>query len=58
MTREEFIRKAIKAYFEGLTPTELKTATSKRPKYTKKYFDAVGEEHGIEPAYQKKKEGK
>jgi len=58
MKREEFIRKAIKAYFEGLTPTELKATTSKRPKYTKKYFDAVGEEYSIEPAYKKDKEEK
>ena len=44
MTREEFIRRAVKAYFEGLTPDELKSAAGRRPKYTKKYFDALGEE--------------
>lgn len=53
MTREEFVRKAIKAYFEGLTPDELKGASSKRMKYGKKYFDAMGEEFGIEPPYKK-----
>jgi len=53
MTREEFVRKAIKAYFEGLTPDELKSVSSKRMKYTKKYFDSMGEEFGIEPPYKK-----
>lgn len=47
MTREEMFRKAVKAYFKGLTPDELKVSSGKRPKYTKKYFDSFGEEQEL-----------
>lgn len=58
MTFEDAIVKAIKSYIKGVEPAELSKASSKRMKYTKKYFDAVGEEHGIEPLTLKKKDGK
>jgi len=47
MTREEMVRRAVKAYFKGLSPDELKVTSGKRMKYTKKYFDAFGEEEGL-----------
>lgn len=52
------IVKSMKAYYEGLTPQELKAASPKGLKYTKKYFDKVGKEHDIEPVDLKKKGSK
>lgn len=55
MTFEEAIVKSIRSYFKGVEPSELTKATPKRSKYNKKYFDSVGEEHGISPVELKKK---
>jgi len=49
MTFEEAIRKAIKAYFDGLGPDQFTQAHGKKQKYNKKYFDRVGKANGIEP---------
>lgn len=54
MTFEDAIVKSIRSYIKGVEPSELMKATPKRTKYTKKYFDAVGQEHGIEPLELKK----
>lgn len=54
MTFEDAIVKSIKSYFKGVEPSELMKASPKRMKYTKKYFDAVGEEHGVDPVDLKK----
>lgn len=45
MDQAKAIRRAIKAYFDGMSPERSFEATSKRPKYTKKYFDKIEEEH-------------
>lgn len=49
MTFEDAIKKAIKAHFKGLSPEQLRGPSGKKTKYTKKYFDKVGEEYEIEP---------
>lgn len=51
--RTAFI-KSMKAYYNGLTPQELKSVSPKGIKYTKKYFDKVGKENGIDPVDLKK----
>jgi uncharacterized protein YpuA (DUF1002 family) len=43
------IIKSMKAYYEGKSPQELKAVSQKGIKYTKKYFDKVGEENGVKP---------
>jgi hypothetical protein len=48
ITFEQALRKSIKAYFEGLPTLEL-SKSGKKSQYTKKYFDKVGKEFGIEP---------
>lgn len=57
MTFEEALRKIVKAYFNDLGPDALIKA-SKKSKYTKKYFDKVATDSGIEVYNLKKKEGK
>jgi hypothetical protein len=52
------IIKSMKAYYNGLTPQELKAASPKGMKYTKKYFDKVGKDYDIEPVELKKGKGK
>lgn len=58
MTFEEALRKMVKAYFNDLGPDAL-IKSGKKTKYTKKYFDKVAADSGIE-IYdpKKKKEGK
>lgn len=61
MTFEDAVRKSIQAYFEGGGLDAYNKTTQKKSKYTKKYFDKVGEEYGIEPfdpKNTKKKSGK
>jgi hypothetical protein len=58
MNLTQAIVKSMKAYYEGLTPQELKAASPKGIKYTKKYFDKVGKENDIEPIDLKKKGSK
>lgn len=53
VTFEKAVRKAIKAYVEGLSPDALRKASPKKAKYNKKYFDKVGTENGIEPVGKK-----
>ncbi len=48
MTFEEAVREMIKKYFAGLSPDELKTASGKKNKYNKKFFDKVAKEHNID----------
>lgn len=43
------IKKSMKAYYSGKAMTELKNSSPKGIKYTKKYFDKVGLENGIDP---------
>ena len=38
MNLREVIKKSIESYFDGLEPEELKTQTTKKMKYNKKYF--------------------
>lgn len=45
MTFEQAIRRSIKMYFKGMAPEELHKVQSKRPKYTKSYFDGIEEEN-------------
>lgn len=56
------IVKSMKAYYKGVIPTASKSASPKGLKYTKKYFDKVGEENNIKPFdikdVKKKKGGK
>lgn len=54
MDLRKAIIKSMKAYYEGLSPTELKAASPKGIKYTKKYFDKVGKENDIDPVDLKK----
>lgn len=49
MTLQETLIKAVKKYFDGVEPLEIKKGASKRMKYTKKYFDSFGEEQGVKP---------
>ena len=54
MKMSDAIIKSMKAYYNGLSPQELKAASPKGLKYNKKYFDKVGKEHDIEPVDLKK----
>jgi hypothetical protein len=55
MTFEEAFLKSARQYFKGIEAEELRGASGKRAKYTKKYFDAIGEENGF-PSIDKKVE--
>lgn len=46
---------SMKAYYQGRTPEELRSSSPKKMKYSKKYFDRVGADHGIEEIDPKKK---
>ncbi len=58
MELNKVFMKSMKAYYEGKLPGELKSASPKGIKYTKKYFDKVGAENGIDPYELKKSKGK
>lgn len=47
MTFEEAFEMMAKKYFEGLTSSELRGDSGKKPKYTKKYFDKVAKDYEI-----------
>jgi hypothetical protein len=49
MDLTEAIAKSMRAYYKGVVPTASKSASPKGLKYTKKYFDKVGSDNGIEP---------
>lgn len=57
MNFKQAIIASMKSYYQGLTPDELRGASNKKMKYSKKYFDRVGSDHGIEPFDPKKKKG-
>jgi len=57
MTFEEAIIKSIKKYYEGTDPVELNTASGKKPKYTREYFDEL-EEELLNPPKKKRKKKK
>lgn len=44
MTFEDAIRRSIKSYFKGEEPTNFMKSSTKRVKYTKKYFDKMEED--------------
>lgn len=44
MTFEEAVRRSIKSYFKGDEASNFLKTNSKRPKFTKKYFDNFEEE--------------
>lgn len=56
--REAVIR-SMRAYYKGMSPEKLSSVSSKKMKYTKKYFDKVGKDFGVDPIdldeYKKKK---
>ncbi len=52
MTFEEAVRKAMRAYYTEVTLPE--KGPKKKMKYTKKYFNSVGKEYGIEEVDLKK----
>lgn len=50
MKISDAIRKSMKEYYKGATFDNLKkTKDGKKMKYTKKFFDSVGENHGVKP---------
>lgn len=48
MTFEEAFRKSALQYFKGLSPDELKLASDKKNKYSKKYFDKIAMKNEID----------
>lgn len=47
MTYEQAFEKMAKLYFRGKEFDNYNKASTKKPKYTKKYFDKVGKDYGI-----------
>ena len=47
MVWEKAFRRAVKSYFDNVNPTQLNSL--KKPKYTKRYFDKVGSDYGVDP---------
>lgn len=50
MTFEEAVRRSIKSYFKGEEASNFFKTNSKRPKYTKKYFDKIEEDRFGSPS--------
>jgi len=48
MNFREAVIKSMKAYYKGQTPEKLSSLSPKKAKYTKKYFDKVSKDLGIE----------
>lgn len=59
MTFRDAIIKSMRAYYKGVSPEKLASTSPEKMKYTKKYFDKVGKDFGVDPVdldeYKKKK---